>query len=436
MGDANTNSLLPQRLQKICCVSLHSYPVINPSAKGGYGGTETRAWTICRGLAQQSNVTVCLVVRNQSLKHSERIENVTIIPKEEFLYWTQHAAVHSLTFRSTFPYVGIRQWSWRLPFQFGVLVAVQGTRRLIGRRPRPHSVYTSQNCDLYFAFGVHSESATVIASAKSIGKKTVLFLGADSDVDERFQPDSKYRTQYGERAPICHYVLTKADLIVSQTEFQRKRLKKVFGRESIVMPNPIDCDFWANPECDVFADEPLKNIPHHEYVLWIGRADDFHKRPGFMIELARQLPGVPFVMLMNPRDLNVEMRIQSEKPDNVHIINELHYSNMPALFQRAKAFVNTSAAEYEGFPNTFLQAAASGTPIISLEVCETFLSESQAGVCTRGDSKLMTKLIEEYWNRASGEAISVESVRNYLKFHHDVQTLSRQLLDTLDSALE
>src|SRR3970282_149084 len=85
-------------------------------------------------------------------------------------------------------------------------------------------------------------------------------------------------------------------------------------------------------------------------VLWVGRGHPL-KQPELFLALAERLPpgrgrpaGLPNVTMHE----NVPLR------------------DVGRLFEQAKLFVNTST--YEGFPNTFVQAALQGVPTLSWSV--------------------------------------------------------------------
>ena len=51
---------------RVCCISYHAYPVIEPSVRETVGGTETRAWTLAKGLAgRHDDCDVSFVVRTR-----------------------------------------------------------------------------------------------------------------------------------------------------------------------------------------------------------------------------------------------------------------------------------------------------------------------------------------------------------------------------------
>jgi glycosyltransferase involved in cell wall biosynthesis len=103
---------------------------------------------------------------------------------------------------------------------------------------------------------------------------------------------------------------------------------------------------------------------------------------------------------------------------------------MPALFQRALAYLNTSSLE--GFPNAMLQAAASRVPIVSLEVGEAFLRESQSGIFAAGDIERTAAVLQGWANDRSEQVRYGENGRVFVEQHHAVGPVTGQLERALE----
>ena len=66
---------------------------------------------------------------------------------------------------------------------------------------------------------------------------------------------------------------------------------------------------------------------------------------------------------------------------NMRFINAVPHKDMRSIFAEAKFLVNTS--DFEGFPNTFIEAALENTPVISMKVDPNkMFSCHGAGICT------------------------------------------------------
>ncbi len=377
---------------KICFVLLHAYPVAEPTAHGVFGGSETRAVTLARGLAKYTNHEICFIVRNSELKKPRVIDGVTYIPWRDF--WTEirvHVAEHIDT--NSLPKIRINRWSWKLLWEIPLLALAQLWRRKLRRKkyrdPRSIAgIFREVNAELYCSFGINAHAVQTIYNAKSLKRASLLFIGHDMDLDERIYPGSDYVSPYRDYAEPSYWVLKNAEHIIAQTAFQRQLLKDRFDRDCDLLANPFDLENWQEKMKHSGFENPWGT---EKYILWIGRAEEVHKKPSRLMELASRSASQKFVMIMNPSHYDVEKQIKQQAPANVKIIDAVPYSQMPGAFCHAKAFVNTSSQE--GFPNVFLQAIASQVPIISYEVGEEFLKESQAGICVQGDANLASQLL-------------------------------------------
>jgi glycosyltransferase involved in cell wall biosynthesis len=412
----------------VCLVALHALPAIRPTENRPVGGTETRAWMLARGLAGAPDTAVRFVVRGEWGMEPFTAQGVQVLPRYDRLYSLYESVGHCLQKQPGFPWVKLRRFHPRLLWQVPVLTAA----RLLGEGrgdPRtPDPFYQHIETDLFCTFGVQANSARVIAAAHAAGKPAVLMIGSDGDLDARYTPQSDYVSQYGDRAPVCHWMLQQADVVVTQTQQQMQMLQERFGRTGKLLANPIDLAEW-----DSRAGAPLPSELRGGldcYALWVGRAEPLHKRPQLLLEVARRCPGVDFLMILNPREAALEQQVRSERPANVQIVTSVPYDLMPALFARAAVFVSTSALE--GFPNVFLQAAAAGVPIASLEVGEEFLQASGAGECTAGDIDRLAEIVRRCWESPSP---GTETARRYLQEHHDLSRQVSRLREIFSNAL-
>lgn len=412
---------------QVCFVALNAYPAIDPDVPGVFGGIETRAWLFARGLARETEIDVSFIVRHWQLLRREAYDGVRLHLLRDRLYPWRDSVLSRLERRGVLP------WLRQPRLTDLVAVPLLAANKLIRRRPdplQPNPYYTRIPADLFLTFGVQSNSASVIASAHAGGRPAVLFLGSDSDLDERYAEDADFVSVYRDRSDVCRWVLQNADHILCQTEAQRTLLKTRFKRDATVIRNPIDVEHWddlqTRPlELPLAADWP-------RYALWIGRADPEHKRPQALIELARKCPDVPFLMVMNPRDDLLERTIRLQAPRNVRILERVAFSAMPALFARAGLLVNTSSLE--GFPNTFLQAAVSRVPIASLNVEGGFLRVSLGGFCSDGNLDALARFIRETWSAACVDN-DPWPAREYVKEYHALPAQVRLLANTLEACV-
>ena len=174
---------------------------------------------------------------------------------------------------------------------------------------------------------------------------------------------------------------------------------------------------------------PLDRRPH---VLWVGRADRDCKRADRCVELARACPEVRFVAVMNrmaARDYDWLVR---HAPRNLRILERIPWNRSDELFRAARAVINTS--DREGFPNTFLQAAKFGCPIVSLTVNpDQTLTRNQWGYCAGGNLHKMAEIIRCLWQHPQRFEYVSRAGRKYVAEHHERAGCVAQLSAALNA---
>jgi len=104
------------------------------------------------------------------------------------------------------------------------------------------------------------------------------------------------------------------------------------------------------------------------YVVWLGTWKA-SKRPEWVIEAARRLPHIRFVMAgvlpvpPDPPDAWEAAQAAARELPNLEVRGPVPHERIGELFAGASLFVHTSAAE--GFPNTVLEAWANGLPVVA-----------------------------------------------------------------------
>ena len=146
-----------------------------------------------------------------------------------------------------------------------------------------------------------------------------------------------------------------ADAIVCQHDRQVAACLESFGRDAVVIPSCYD---------STDRDEPTLQ----DEVLWVGTLNP-GKRPELFLEMARQMPEFRFRMVGGPSSENggkalfERIRETARAISNLDFTGFVPYHQIQGYFDRARVFVNTS--DFEGFPNTFLQAWSRAIPTVS-----------------------------------------------------------------------
>lgn len=109
---------------------------------------------------------------------------------------------------------------------------------------------------------------------------------------------------------------------------------------------------------------------------------------------------------------------------NIRLIPGVPFHDITVLFEDAKVFVNTS--HYEGFPNTFLQAAACGTPIVSWAVNpEGLLDRHGIGYCAAQNPEQFEADVRRLCETPALREELGANGRRYVAQHHDPSAIAR-----------
>lgn len=231
------------------------------------------------------------------------------------------------------------------------------------------------NSDVYYQNGSEVVTGQVAMWCRRNRRKFVFSSASDGDFDARLQGLSSS----WERG-LYRYGLRHADLIIAQTETQRKLLKRNFGLESELIPMP--CTHTVADEIDPPPVEPAKRM------LWIGRIYQV-KRPDRLVELARACPDITFD-LVGPAysdDYTRAVMEQARQTKNILIHGEVRREGVKKFYQNTSALCCTS--DYEGFPNTFLEAWSQGVPVLTTFDPDSVVRMHKLGVTVNNTNEMI-----------------------------------------------
>lgn len=415
----------------LCLVAFDAIPLIFPEASGSIGGAETRAILMARLLSADPQVRVVVVVRDSRPRPIRMLYGFTVITRVDRLFRIRRFVSEHVTVLKAFPCLRIKSWSpgliWKIPLLF--------LARLFRRSNSIedfHWLSKETNCDVYGCLGVSERTAQIFDAVKSQHRRTLLFVASNADLDRSYGTLPGFVGPHGDSGIRCADAIRSANVIVCQNDVQQKMLKEHFGRDSHCFPNPFDPDDWRKKlQRPVALDAAIPS----RFVLWVGRSDRHHKRPDLLLQVARSCSEVLFVMIMNTHDESVATAIRNQRPSNVTIIERVAFDDMPSYFRQSAMFVSTGSKEYEGFPNVFLQAAATAVPILSLEADPGFITKHQAGVVCHGDVEQLASEVKSLWADISRAKRLGENGQQYLSRCHSAAEARAKLLEILEDAL-
>jgi len=125
-------------------------------------------------------------------------------------------------------------------------------------------------------------------------------------------------------------------------------------------------------------------------------------------------------------DLAHTIRARAAAMENVTVFEDIPFNEMEKFFEQAKLIVNTST--YEGFPNTFVQAAMHGTPILSWTVDpDGVLGRHGIGICAKESYDRLVASAERMCASESLRAELGKRAAEYAREYHDVNRSAEAL---------
>lgn len=242
-----------------------------------------------------------------------------------------------------------------------------GIRMLRFFHPRWTSIWSAlarADADIYYVSIAGMPVGETAMFARRHGRKLVYRVASDADCDPR-----KLMIRYRRDRALYAYGLARADLVLAQTPAQQQLLREHFGRSSRVVAPLTE----AGGRRPAFAERDID-------VLWVGNIRDY-KRPERLLDLASRLPHLSFHMAggagAEAGALYESLRARARTLPNVHFHGHVPYAEIGGLFERARLLVGTS--DTEGFPNTYLQAWAHGTPVVAFVDTERLMARHGLG---------------------------------------------------------
>ena len=189
--------------------------------------------------------------------------------------------------------------------------------------------------------------------AKLTGVRTIFAAAFDTDLQIRRALVLRPRWW-----PLFAWGLMRSDRIFLQHSGQ-----------GLALPTNRKAKAHIVPSIAVLTSTMIPHEKRQEYVAWVGMLRE-PKRPDLLIDIARKMPNIQFVVCGGPTTHRSssnygEQVIRNLKAlPNIDFLGQVSPVKAQEVIQEASMLLSTS--DGEGFPNTFLQAWSSGTPVVSL----------------------------------------------------------------------
>jgi glycosyltransferase involved in cell wall biosynthesis len=358
---------------RVCFVMPKIYPLFNSAVNAVFGGAEVDFYNLATELAGDMNFSVSCIVADYGQPDKEVRENVTLIK--------------SLDFNKNL---------------FSKSISI-----LHALRRADVSIYLQETA---------SWGTFLVAFFCKLHKRAFIYRTATAGECDGSWPRNFFEQKFFILA------LRWADFVITQNVADAEKLRSTTGIQAVVIPNGHKLL------------SPSQSI--RDTILWVGRSDKI-KRPELFIDLAEKMHGEKFMMICQRATGDNEydkLIAQAKRLKNLEFIDRVPFAQIDSYFQRARVFVNTS--DFEGFPNTFIQACKSSVPILSLNVNpDCFLDKYKCGQSCNGD---FTKLISTL-QYILGENRYLElgkNARSYAETRHDIKKITIEYKNRFKKLLE
>jgi glycosyltransferase involved in cell wall biosynthesis len=182
----------------------------------------------------------------------------------------------------------------------------------------------------------------------ALGYRAGFICGLDSELSGDFRQENPVR------GGLFEWGVAQCDLRYAMTEHQRALFAK----------RGWTCGMYRNlilPRA--FEHAGAKTVDF----LWVSRCQPV-KRPHIYLDLVEALPGSSFEMVCPREDVGLwdSVAKRAASLPNLRFIEKVPYHEIQSHYDAARVFVNTS--EWEGWPNSFIQAGLGQTALLSLAV--------------------------------------------------------------------
>ncbi|HMF58718.1 MAG TPA: glycosyltransferase family 4 protein, partial [Vicinamibacterales bacterium] len=186
--------------------------------------------------------------------------------------------------------------------------------------------------------------------AKVARVRTIFAAGVDSDVQPRRALFRRSRWW-----PLYAWGLSRTDRIFVQHTGQLSELAPQWRAKAYIVPSIAQGTTAVKPHAE-----------RGNYVAWVAMLRQ-PKRPDVLIEIARTVPAIRFVVCGGPTSFaspagyadSIVGALQAQP--NIEFVGTMAPQKARQIIADAAMLLSTSDAE--GFPNTFLEAWSSGTPV-------------------------------------------------------------------------
>jgi glycosyltransferase involved in cell wall biosynthesis len=369
---------------RICLISPLGYGLYRPDLSLPFGGAEIQLHLLATALAQDPSCAVTVLTTVAGSPGEEQYGAIRLIKRQS---------------KKRAGPLSIRGPAALFRTLRGYAAAYGEMRRLL----------EAIDADVFVHAGSGVEVGVYARLCRHMGKRFIFVVASTADVDRT------YGTAAGPLRWLSPLGIRWADAVVCRTQDQQTLLKQRYGREGYLIRtgHPVPRPQHAAP-----------GTQHsRSSLLWIGRLHPV-KQPERFLDLAERLADQACVMI-GMRDAahdelgKIVARRAATLP-NLTLFHDVPREQVDDYLRRAKLLVNTSI--YEGFSNTFVQAALAGVPICSLRVDpDGLLSRHEIGLCAGGNPDELAVVVRSLLASERRRREIGRRAAAYATMHHDLR---------------
>jgi len=362
---------------RICLISPLGYGLYRPESGYPFGGAEVQFFLLARELSADPAFDVFVLTTVGERPGVERFGSVTVVK---------------------------RRGKGRLSLPGGEKRASHITmlQRYVSAFRDMRRVMKAIDADVYAHAGAGVEVGAYALICWLLRRRFVYIVASSADLAHPYgQVQGPLRWLY----PLG---VRLADAVVCRTREQQTLLQTRSRRDGVLIRT-------GHPLVPPVEDTKTT-------ILWVGRVDPL-KQPEMFLALAERLEKERCVMVAMRNEahdgLLKTIREWATELPNLVLHEDVPWQEMTRFFRDAKLAVNTST--YEGFPNTFAQAAMHGTPILSWRVDpDGVLHRHRIGICAGGSfDRLVEAAVRLCQSREELAEYGARALR-YATEHHDL----------------
>lgn len=241
------------------------------------------------------------------------------------------------------------------------------------------------------------------------GRRFVFAAATDPDCDPRTPHLQDMRSRL-----LFRYGLIRADRVITQSQVQSEMLR----HRGIAATLIRSCG-----RVSAVTGEPIATAGELPRVLWLGRFAEV-KRLHLLLDLAESCPQYVFD-LVGKHDAHSayarQIRARAERIGNVKLLGWIPNNRVGEQYLRARVLLCTS--DFEGFPNTFIEAWAHGIPVVSTIDPDGIVERHGVGVVGRDVPSLKAGLMQITQSNHTWAQYS-ERARRYFLENHTVDAVA------------